>query len=177
MGWHVGGSRRDLSFQVDQFGLSISGEGEQRYPSSLFDTREINGQPARWTIRRASDASEAAGLLGLDVRDMKRYLDPAVVKLTSKPIVIIKYERSHISFCVFLPDHRFSDTLQMSKLILADDAMQYGLGFDFVGFLPRKNAEFPEMIGYDDWLAGHPCIIIDSFTFGLRRIQPSEKLA
>ena len=34
MGWLVHGSPRDLSFRVDKFGISISGDGEQSYTNS-----------------------------------------------------------------------------------------------------------------------------------------------
>jgi hypothetical protein len=80
MGWLVHGGHFDLSFRVDNDGLSISGEGEQRYENSsvILDTPEINGLRARWTIWRASSGAELAGRLGLDVKDMRYYLNPAL---------------------------------------------------------------------------------------------------
>jgi hypothetical protein len=108
MGWFVHGCHLDLSFRVDNYGLSISGEGEQRYENSSvsLDTREINGLRARWTIRRASSGAELAGQLGLDVKDMRRYLDPALVKVTTKPLVVISNYREGytIFFSIFVPD-------------------------------------------------------------------------
>jgi hypothetical protein len=173
-----------LSFQVDNRGISVSGEGEQRYTNSAvsLDTREIDSLPARWTICRASDAAESAGLAGLDVRDMKRYLDPDLVKVTSKPIVVINYyDRSGVYFSVFLPDRRFFEVVEMLKFVISDSNIEYRFKFD-VAFIPRGVADHPEVIGYDDWLAGRPCILdhVDRFVFELHRVagvQPRQKSA
>jgi hypothetical protein len=184
MGWLVRGRQCELSFRVDNSGLSISGVGEQRYEYSsvILETREIDGLPARWSIWRASEAAELAGSFGLDVRDMKRYLNPALVKVTSKPIVVIKYyDSSGVYFSVFLPDRRFSEVFEMLKLVIADSNLEYRFKCDF-SFIPRGVADHPEVIGYDDWLAGRPCILdrLDRFVFELHRaagMQPSQKSA
>jgi hypothetical protein len=59
-----------------------------------IDASEINSLSARWSIYRASEAAELAASLALDVRDMNYYLDPAAVKVTSKPIGVIKHNEA-----------------------------------------------------------------------------------
>ena len=104
MGWLVHGSPRDLSFRVDKFGISISGDGEQSYTNSsvILETREIEGLPAEWTIWRASEAAELVDLFGLDARDMRRYLDRALVQVTSQPVIITRYYEVEVRKRFFL---------------------------------------------------------------------------
>jgi len=170
MGWTVYGTDSRFSYRVDQFGLSVSGEGRFDYRSSLnTDMREIEGLPARWEIHRASEAAEAAAAISTDVRNMKRYLDATFVKTTSKPIGIIKYEPErprHLGFSAFVPDQYFANIWELLTRCSAKSDMRYWLGFDFIGFMPKRVAEHADVISYDDWLAGRPCLS-EGFAFGL----------
>ena len=176
MGWSVLGNDFRFSFEVNKDGLSVSGEGSPIYRSSLnvhIDTSEINSLSARWSIYRASEAAELAASLALDVRDMNYYLDPAAVKVTSKPIGVIKHNEAldranprHLSFCAFLPNQYFANVWQMLKLCSGDSDIRYWLRFDFIGFIPQRVTEHPDAISYDDWLAGRPCLS-EGFAFGL----------
>lgn len=176
MGWSVLGKDFRFSFEVNKDGLSVSGEGSPIYRSALnvhIDTSEINSLSARWSIYRASEAAGLAASLAFDVRDMKYYLDAAVVKATSKPIGIIKRNDAsdranprHLSFCAFLTDQYFANVWQLLKLRSGGSDMRYWLGFDFIGFLPQRVTEHPETISYDDWVAGRPCLS-EGFAFGL----------
>jgi hypothetical protein len=171
MGWTVHGTDFRFTFGVNKDGLSVSGEGRPIYRSSLnvhIDMSEINSLTARWSIYRASEAAELAALLALDVRDMKYYLDAAVVKVTSKPIGIITHHDAprHLSFCAFLPNQYFANVWQLLKLRSDGPDMRYWITFDFTGFIPRRVPEHPEVISYDDWIAGRPCLSED-FAFGL----------
>ena len=177
MGWSVHGTDSRFSFEVNKDGLSVSGEGRPIYRSSLnffIDTSEIDTLPAYWSIYRASEAAELAASLALDVKDMKHYLDEAVVKTASKPVGIINHYYAedaanprHLSFCAFLPDQYFANVWQLLKVRSADPDMRYWLRFDFIGFIPHKvENQPPHLIGYDEWLAGRPCLS-EGFAFGL----------
>jgi hypothetical protein len=91
-----------LSFRVDESGLSISGDGRQvfRPAATIEGWSAIEPLPARWEIHRASEASETANLISLEVSTLKHHLDAAAVKVTTSPISIIKFsgwlaERRH----------------------------------------------------------------------------------
>jgi hypothetical protein len=182
MGWSVHGTDCRFSFEVDKYGLSVSGEGRPIYRSSLnffIDTSEIDTLPAYWSIYRASEAAELAASLSLDVQDMKHYLDEAVVKTASKPVGIVNYydredgaNPKHLFFCAFLPDQYFANIWQLLKLCSSGSDMRYWLRFDFIGFIPHKvENQPPDVISYDEWLAGRPCLS-DSFAM---RLEPDVR--
>jgi hypothetical protein len=69
MTWTVIGAP-GLSFRVDKRGLEISGDGQQQYrpATNVVGYDKIKELPARWTVFRSTEASEAASLISLDVR-------------------------------------------------------------------------------------------------------------
>src|SRR5262249_29541414 len=151
--WTVIGAA-GLTFAVDEHGLSISGDGEQKCrPSAgiIGDWEKIEKLPARWTIFRATEASDLANSLSFDVSELKSYLDAGAVKETIKPIGIIQYfdkldhaNPAHVSFSIFLPDGYFANVWELAKLITHHPNMRYLLRLDFDGFMPRKIPEHPD---------------------------------
>jgi hypothetical protein len=111
---------------------------------------------------------------------MRRYLDAAVVKTTIKPIGIVAHHHRldaanprQIGFSAFLPDQYFENVWELLKLFCGAASMRYWMSFDFVGFIPHRVAENPEVLSYDDWLAGRPCLSED-FAFGLAPTGTTE---
>jgi len=183
MGWYIQGNDFQLDIRVDKYGLSVSGGASQVFKSSLetnIDMTETKTLPASWSIYQAAQAGELAGTLSLDVQQMKRYLDAAMVRTTTKPIGIIAYHYRldvsnprQIGFSVFLPDQYFENVWELLKVLSVATAMRYWMSFDFVGFIPHRVAENPEVLSYDDWLAGRPCLSED-FAFGLAPTRTTE---
>lgn len=166
----VYGTGSDFLFRVDEHGLSISGKGRPIFSLSLFyDTHGINNLPAEWSIYLASEAAELARDYSFDVTDLKYYLDLDAVKITAKPVGVIRHYEGpprQLYFIVFLPDRQFAHTWELIKLIGAASSITYQLKFTFDEFMPRKIPEHPERISYDEWLSGRPCVIKD-FVFEL----------
>ena len=136
---------------------------------------ETASLPASWELHRASQAAELASMVSLDVRNMKRYLDASTVKATTKPIGIVTHHERidsndprQIGFCAFLPDDCFNDVWRLLKLFLLP--VKYWLSFQFIGFIPHPAPDDPEVISYDEWLAGRPCLI-EGFGF---TVAPSK---
>jgi hypothetical protein len=179
MGWYIQGTDFHFDIRVDKNGLSVSGEGSQVFKSSLdpleikIDMNETKTLPASWSIYRAAQAGELASTLSLDVQEMKGCLDAAVVRTTTRPVGVIAHHYRldaanprHIGFSAFLPDEYFENVWELLKLFSAGTTMRYWMSFDFIGFIPHRVAEHPEVLSYDDWLAGRPCLSED-FAFGL----------
>ena len=178
MTWTVIGKAGEasLSFLVDEDGVSISGEGQSRFSPTTFyvNASKIEALPARWTIYRAFEASEAASFFSLDVSTMKR-LDATAVKVTTEAISIIKYYDaipSYVGFSIFLPDAYFDNVWQLAKLITRRPNMTYWLRVNFDGFSPRRIDDHPKLLTYEEWLGGRPYIssrasISRSFIFAL----------
>jgi len=168
----IHGTDFHFSFRVDEHGLSVSGKGHPSYwPSSVYiDTAsQINDIPAEWTLYRAAEAAEKVSLYSLDVTDLKQYLDPDAVKITAKPVGVIRHYEGHprqLYFGVFLPDQQFAHMWKLITLVGAASNFRYLLTFTIDDFMPRKIPDHPERISYDEWLAGRPCMIKD-FVFKL----------
>jgi hypothetical protein len=187
MGWYIQGTDFRFDLRVDQHGFSVSGEASQVFTSSLdpleikIDMTETKTLSANWSIHRAAKAAERTSTLSLDVRQMKRYLDAAMVKITTKPIAIVAHHDrldaanpTQIGFSAFLPDQYFENVWELLKLFSATTAtMRYWMSSDFIGFIPHRVAEHPEVLSYDDWLAGRPCLS-EGFTFGLTPTRTTE---
>jgi hypothetical protein len=171
MGWFVHGTDFHFDIRIDKFGLSVSGRGNQVYKSSLdilIDTSETEALPANWSVYRASEAAELANLVSLDVLDMKRHLSAEDLQSTTTPIGVIRHHHRidsnnprHIGFCAFLPDPYFDNFWKMLQPFLGSVTMRHWFNFGFVGFIPHRVSSNPEVISYDDWLAGRPCITDD----------------
>jgi hypothetical protein len=183
MSWTILGEP-GLSFRVDERGITISGEGRQvfRPTTTVLGCDKIETLPARWDIYRASEASETAMAFSFNLADGKHYLDVAAVKVTTKPISIITfYEKidyanpSCVIFSIFLPDAYFANIWKLAKLITANSDMSYQIRFGFNGFMPRKIPERDDVLSYEEWLAGRPCISKEDFAFVLQPIR-KEKL-
>jgi hypothetical protein len=169
MGWTVYSTDAKLRFSVRDSGLSVSGTGRHVFqPSAMVcvDMSEIDSLPAEWTIYRATEAYDAARLIGLDVSDMTSCVDPDMVKTTDKPICIISKSEEAIGFSVFLPDSYFFNTLELLKSLLLNAQVSYWFNFEFIGFLPQKVPGESEFFFYGDWLAGKP-IRSDEFSFNI----------
>jgi hypothetical protein len=183
MGWQVHGTELDFDFRVDDHGLSVSGKGRQWYQSSLRIMIDMTGTktlPAYWSVYRASEAASLARTLGhWRGNPAKAYLDEAVVKSTAKPIGIVSHWEQypdaayprHIGFSAFLPDQNFENFWKLMKLCLSVPSMRYWLTFDFIGFTPHGIETDPDIIGYDEWLAGRPCVS-EGIAFGVRTGEP-----
>ena len=88
-----------------------------------------------------------------------------MVKSTTKPVgVVIHRDRldaanpRHVSFLAFLPEQHFANFLELIKLCRGVSSMRYWIRFDFIGFIQHGVAKAPEVIGYDEWLGGRPCL-------------------
>lgn len=181
MGWQVHGDiDAGFRFDVNDSGLVVSGVGRHFYQPSAktdIDMSTLDELPAEWSIYRASEARRAAGLMSLDLRDMKRYIDEANLKATDKPICIIKKYDTCVGFDAFLPDHCFSNALEVLKLIAGGIPMKYWFIFEFIGFLPRQVAGETDFVSYSDWLEGRPyvCKGDDSFMLRAQQLGPGDR--
>jgi hypothetical protein len=85
-----------------------------------------------------------------------------------------------VGFSVFLPDTYFANVWKLARLIISHPDLSYLLNFSFDGFMPRKLPERPDLISYEEWLAGRPCLSTEHFAFTLgpskkENLEPSKK--